>query len=85
MSTKGKEYSRNEEDVNSNFKRLSAETGINSKQVLYIYLKKHLDAITYFIKENKVESEIIESRIADAINYLFILASLIEEEKFKII
>lgn len=79
--TKGKEYSRHENDVNSNFKRLSEETAIPSKTVLYIYLKKHLDAISSYIKTGQVLSEPIESRIADAINYLFILASLIEEEK----
>ena len=81
LQTKGTEYSRGEEDVNSNFKRLSEELGIESKQVLYIYLKKHLDAISYYIKTNEVKSEPIEGRIADAINYLLILASLISEEQ----
>ena len=78
--TKGKEYSRSEDDVNSNFKRLASELNLGSKKVLYIYLKKHLDAITNYINQGQVESEPIESRIGDAINYLFILASLIEEE-----
>src|SRR5438874_13156479 len=81
MVTKGKEYSLSGNDVNSNFKRTGADIGLNPKIVLYIFMKKHFDAITNYIKTNKIESEAIESRIADLINYGFILASLIEEER----
>lgn len=80
MGTKGLEYSQHEEDVNSNFKRLGAELNLDPQKVLFVYLKKHLDAITSYIKTGKVESEAIELRIADAINYMFILGSLITEE-----
>ena|SRR6266478_4266282 len=83
MSTKGKEYSLSGEDVNSNFKRTGNDIGLTAKQVLYIFMKKHFDAITNYIKTNKVESEAIEERIADLINYEFILASLIEEERLE--
>jgi hypothetical protein len=80
MSTKGKEYSLSGIDVNNNFKRLAAELDIAPSQVLWIFLKKHLDAILNFITHPDTPlSEPIEGRIADAVNYLLILASLIKE------
>lgn len=83
LETKGVEYSQHQEDVNSNFKRLSQEIDISSKKVLFIYMKKHWDSIVSYIKTDKVLSEPIEGRIADLINYGFILASLIEEERLE--
>lgn len=84
MGRKGQEYSRGEEDVNSNFHRLSDELGLTPQQVNWVYLKKHLDSIAYAIKtDNFVGTEPIEGRIGDAINYLFILASLIQERAEK--
>lgn len=81
LATKGKEYSQSQEDVNSNFKRLGSELDIPPEKVLFVYMKKHWDAITNYIKTGKVESEPIEGRLADLINYAFILGSLLEEEK----
>lgn len=86
--TKGKEYTQG--DRLDNFKRLAQELGITSKQVLWIYLKKHLDSILHFIKEdsfgNNISlSEPIESRIKDARVYLSLLRGLIEEDKNEII
>ncbi len=79
MATKGKEYSLSGEDVNNNFKRLSAELGIPPQKILWIFLKKHLDAVLNYINTGKVESEHIDGRIADAVNYLLILSSLLAE------
>ena len=84
LNTKGNEYSLHQIDVNNNFKRAGNELEIEPKKILWIFLKKHLDAILAFINKGNVESEPIEGRIGDAINYLFILASLIEEDKPKI-
>ena len=82
--TKGKEYTQG--DRLDNFKRLSQELGITAKQVLWIYLKKHLDSILYFIKEDSfgnhvILSEPIEGRIKDARVYLSLLRGLIDEDK----
>lgn len=82
METKGTEYSRGEEDVNSNFKRVAADLGMNPQQVLWVYMRKHLDSIAYFVKTGETKSEEpIEGRVGDAVNYLLILASLIEETR----
>lgn len=82
METKGEEYSRGEADCNSNFKRVAEGVGSDPVTICYVYLAKHLDSIANFVKTGATKSEeSIEGRIGDAVNYLLILASLIEEQK----
>ncbi len=78
--TKGKDYS-NSDDQNSNFKRLSQKLNLSPETILWVYLTKHLDSIETFIREGKVASEPIDSRIIDSVNYLLILHSLINEKE----
>lgn len=85
--TKAREYTQG--DRLDNFKRIAAETGITSKQALWVYLKKHIDSIANYIKasadcmpgDQPKLSEPIEGRIMDARVYLSLLRGLIEEEK----
>lgn len=64
-------------DAVGNFKEAAAELGATSYQVLGVHLNKHLAAIKAFIRNNgQLEDEPIESRIADAINYLTFLRAL---------
>lgn len=82
MAAKGEEYSRGEEDCNSNFKRVAEAVGGDPITICYVYLAKHLDSIASYVKTGEVKSdEPIEGRIGDAVNYLLILASLIEETR----
>jgi hypothetical protein len=84
MSTKGMEYTAGDlaTDRLSNFYRLGKELDVDPKLVLWIYLKKHLDSIVCFIKQNKVySSESIEGRIHDARNYLVLLNGIIQSQK----
>jgi hypothetical protein len=80
LMTKGVEYS-GEGDSLGNFKRGAADVDLDPKKILWVYMSKHLDSIKYFIRNGDVISnETIEGRIADARNYLFLLACLIEDE-----
>jgi hypothetical protein len=84
MSCKGMEYTQGDlaKDRLSNFYRLGAELGIDPKIILWIYLKKHLDSIVCYIKQNKEYSdETIEGRIHDARNYLVLLNGIIKQQK----
>ena len=82
LADKGAEYSRGEEDVNSNFKRVAEAIGSDPISVAYVYFLKHIDSITNYVKTRETPSgEPIEGRIHDAINYLAILGSLIYEQK----
>jgi hypothetical protein len=82
--TKGKAYSGTE-DTLSNFKRSAERTGATKFQVILIYMDKHYDSIMNAIKahpDNPIEqTEGMHSRILDLINYLTILACMLEEEQ----
>ena len=81
LNKKGAEYA-SDTDALANFKKRSDDIGIDPKQILWIFLSKHLDSIKYFIKKGQVaSSEPIEGRIQDARNYLFLLTCLIAEDK----
>lgn len=80
LANKGQEYSRGEADVNSNFKRVAEAIGSDPVSVAYVYFLKHIDSITNYVKTRETPSgEPIQGRIQDAINYLAILGSLIQE------
>lgn len=63
-----------------NFYRSAEKLGVPARTVLAVYLAKHMDAIETFLKLGQVESEPIEGRICDAINYLLLLAKMVRVE-----
>lgn len=86
LKTKGEEYSRGEDDCNSNFKRVAQAIGSDPVTVAWIYALKHIDSISHYVKTRQTPSgESIEGRIGDAVNYLRILASLISETSPKVV
>ena len=80
-ATKGVEYANDDHDANNNFKEIAKQMGITPEQVLWVYVKKHLQAVESYLRSGDVLSEPIEGRIHDIILYNFILLSLIEEGK----
>lgn len=83
--TKAKEYTLKDDRLD-NFKRLAIEMHLTPKQILWVYLKKHLDSILNYIWKEAIDdkmilSESIEGRIMDARVYLSLLRGLIEEDK----
>lgn len=79
--TKGKDYTKGDEDVLKAFKEGGAFFDVTPEKYLGFALKKHIDAIYTYIKTNgELQSEPIESRITDAINYLIFLQSLNKEK-----
>ena len=84
MGTKGMEYTQGNllKDRLANFYRIATELNIDPKVVLWVYLKKHLDSITCYIKHGKeFSNESIEGRIHDARNYLVLLNGIITQQK----
>lgn len=65
----------------ANFYRNAERLGLTPFQVLGVYANKHLDAIHSFIATGVVQSEPIESRIVDSINYLLLLYKLVCVER----
>ena len=96
LVNKGREYqsTKNEgSNVFANFERISDSVGINRESVLWVYFSKHRDSIATFIRDlengksvNEIEehlTEPINGRITDAINYLLLLNSMINEKRAK--
>ena len=81
---KGKDYS-GVEDALANFKENAERLGLTKYQVWAIYFNKHVDSILNSIKANpespQVESEPLEERITDVINYAVILEALLREDE----
>jgi len=83
LTRKGKDYAGNEDSL-SNFKRNAERLGLTKYQVWAIYFNKHVDSINNAIKSSpnnpQVESEPLEQRIIDIINYAVILLCLLKED-----
>lgn len=81
LKVKGADYTRHSVDRLSNFKRNAAALDTSPLLVWAVYFNKHIDAIMAFVKTGKTESEAIEGRIDDAINYLYLLEGLVKEDQ----
>ena len=85
LAVKGGEYAGSEDRL-ANFKRGAQLTGTTPLQVLFIYMAKHYDAISTYVKTTSqgkapVLSEPIEGRLDDLINYAILAKALIAENR----
>lgn len=81
-TNKGQEYTRGDDDVLANFKRVGAGVGIIPLKVWWIYFHKHVDALANFIRTGaEASDEGIEGRIDDLQVYLDLGRGLIKEHK----
>jgi hypothetical protein len=85
LKSKGQEYAGTEDRL-SNFKRGANLTGTTPLQCCFIYMSKHYDALSTFIKKDadgfdQHLSEPIEGRINDLINYCLLMKGLIQESQ----
>ena len=83
MDAKQPEYTNNHVDVLHNFKSSAESAGIDPLQCWVVLLDKHIQSIfTHAKNPNMIEAEPIESRYADAINYLVLgLALSVDRNK----
>lgn len=84
LARKGHDYTQGAQGDRGrlkNFYKTGERNGITPFQALNVYMGKHLDAIDTFVKVGQLESEPIEGRIHDAINYLMLLYKLVQVEK----
>lgn len=89
-ASKGEEYKRREDNQFANFERGAASLGLTREQVLMVYLSKHLDSITTYVKDRaanqeKQYAEPITGRIDDAILYLLLLRGMAVQNEVKTI
>ena len=92
MTIKGRDYTEYLQDgdgppvsANANFQGvanlLSARQGVDKLYVTWaVYFVKHIQAILSWVCTREVKSEPIQGRMADAINYIFILWTMLVED-----
>jgi len=74
-------YTIGDADVLANFKRIASRTGLTPGQVLAVYMLKHIDAITAALTNPMItQSEELEGRFADALNYVKLAFALLVEQ-----
>ena len=84
MDAKQPEYTNKSIDVLNNFKTTAESIGIKPMEVWAVFFNKHIQAIlTHAGNPNMKQAEPIDSRYADAINYLFLGFSLLVDEQNK--
>lgn len=82
LAVKGEDYTIGTGDRLHNFKTTAEFTGMTPKQVLGTYLYKHVSALYAYIKnDGQSESEPIEGRCVDIINYILLFYKMVQEEK----
>lgn len=84
--TKGMSYSGNEDKL-GNFKRIAKKVepmiraGTDPIAIVwYVYFSKHLDSLDSFLRREYKDSESIEGRIDDLINYLMLLHGILRDK-----
>jgi hypothetical protein len=83
LTAKGADYTRKQPDRLANFYEAASFLKQTPFQVLGVYFYKHLTAIFAFFEHGQVESEPIEGRLHDAVNYLLLAAKMVAREKAK--
>ena len=75
-----KEYAHTEDNVFANFERVAKALGISKEEVLMVYLLKHVDGISAYVKGHKSQREDVTGRLTDAIVYLMLLWGMVERQ-----
>jgi hypothetical protein len=79
---KGHDYTKGSEDALANFKGAGKDIGLDPMQVCWVFMNKHYQAITNYVRTGgQSESEPIDERIKDLINYLVLFQALIIERR----
>lgn len=85
LTVKGSDYTGGGEQEDrarlKNFFDCGRDLGLSPFKILAVYWHKHVTAVYTFLKRGQVESEPIEGRIMDVINYMLLLYKLIAVEK----
>jgi hypothetical protein len=79
QKAKGADYAK-ESDRLANFRQASEQLGLPMRQVWAVYFWKHVCAVLNHARRGKVESEPIEGRLQDLINYACLYAMIVAEE-----
>lgn len=74
------EYAHDDENGLRNFEALASDLNINREQVLWIYMKKHLDGILAHINGHRSQRESVHGRIDDVHVYLELFRAMVIDD-----
>lgn len=88
LQRKGEEYA-SEEDRLKNFRTVAEMMDLDPEEVCANYLLKHIQSLALSVRTGEFDwvwrdedgDEGLKQRVADAINYLFLLAAIIENQR----
>lgn len=63
------------------FRRVAGDIDTPMRKVWATFAQKHWGAVMKYIKDGQVESEPIDGRVNDLINYFVLLGAIIDDEK----
>jgi len=81
LINKGNDYAPDTKDRLSNFREIAKRTVLNPLDIWTVLFEKHILSIETYMSKRNLESESIEDRITDTINYLLLGEALILEDK----
>lgn len=83
LKAKNSDYTEGQGDRDriKHFREAAAKHDIPMKKVWGIFVDKHWSAVQKFLKSGQTESEPIEGRIQDVINYMILLTAIIDDER----
>ena len=61
--------------------KIAKDYDLPMEKVWAVFTEKHIGAIRKYVKDGSVESEPIDGRINDIINYMVLLAAIIDDQK----
>lgn len=76
-----KEYAHADDNAFANFERIAGQLGLDRKQVLWVYVYKHIDGVVSFINGHQSQREDVNGRIDDIEVYLELLRAMIYEDR----
>lgn len=83
IRAKNADYSQGEDkkDRIAAFRRISRDIDVSMPKVWAIFAQKHWGAVMKYVKDGTVESEPIDGRINDLINYFVLLGAIVGDGK----
>ena len=78
-----KEYARKQNNAFANFEKIADNLELDRKEILLVYLLKHIDGICAHVKGHKSQRENVRGRMTDVIVYLCLLWGMIDDEDNK--
>lgn len=81
LESKMSDYASPESDCLQNFRQLSTLLGVPMRQVWFVYFMKHVLSVANWSRHGKLESEPLDDRLGDIINYCLLGSAIAQEEQ----